>query len=213
MRAPEPPQKVNAFLPENKPVVQAAREAAGKADTLVVAKCVQCREYETTTAGPWVESWYVSTWKVLRVERGKWPEESVSFRFLDRWPMPKRGVPSVKPTMPYRVGAMRAFHIDTRKGATIVADEARSQIPPHGRVTRPAYDAGNPESELLYGRISDAARAFTQKERRVTGPAHVVEQYGHLFVVEIETLNDSFAVVVDDRTLAVVWADAASLSD
>jgi hypothetical protein len=209
--APMPPQKVNAYLPGNAPVVQAAAGAADKADTLVLAKCVQSREYATTTAGDWVDSWYVTTWKVLRVERGKWPEEAVSFKFLDRWPLPKRGVPSIKPPMAYHVGAMRAFYIDTRREPTIVADEARSQIPPHGSVTRPKYDIGSPESEALYERISDAARAFTQKERRVTGPANVVEQYGHWFVVEVETLDDSFAVVVNDETMAVTWAESAEV--
>ncbi len=207
--APVPPEKVNAYLPGNVPVVRAAAEAAKKADVLVVAKCVRCREYATTTAGDWVNSWYVATWKVIRVERGSWPTGVVSFKFLDRWPLPKRGVPSIKPSMPYHVGAIRAFYLDTKYGPALVADEARSHIPPHGPVTRPVYDVGSPESQALYERISRAARAFTQKERRVTGPAHVVEQYGHLFVVEIETLDDSFAVVVNDETNVVTWAESA----
>jgi hypothetical protein len=209
--SPAAPQKVNACLPDDRPVVQAVPGAGQKADTIVLAKCIRSNEYETTTSGDWVNSWCVTTWKVLKVEQGTWPESTLSFKFVDRWQMPKKGVPSMKPTPPYHVGAMRAFHIDTRRWPTIVADESRSQIPPHGPVSRPAYAVGSPESEVLYERISDAARKFTWTVRGVNGPAHVTEQYGHLFVVEVETLDDSFAVAVNDETMEASWAEAADL--
>jgi hypothetical protein len=204
---PQVARKVNVYLPRNLPVSGAGLEASRKADTLVLAKCVRSEEYATTTAGDSVNSWYTTTWKVLQVERGRWPEETISFVFRDRWQLSKSGTALRTSAVPYYVGAIRAFYIDTRGRHTIVADEARSRIPPHGSVTRAEYDIDNPELRQLYERIANAARAFVQHEWGVTGPARVTEQYGRSFVVEIETPSDSAAVVVNGETMAVRWAD------
>jgi hypothetical protein len=208
--APQPPEKVNAFLPKNMPPVAAGSQIGDKADALVLARCTKSHEYATTVDGDWVNSWCLTTWGVLRVERGKWPPEMLSFVFCDRWRVPKTGMTWRKPPIPYYVGAVRAFFIDTAGGKpTIVADEARSRILPYGTVTRPSYSGREPEAGEFFNRIVDMARAFVMQERGVHGMASVTEQNGRWYVVEIETGNESIAVVVDAESWIVKWADPA----
>ncbi len=203
----QPPHAVNAHLLGNVPVERTGLEPSGNADTVLLAKCTESQEYATTTSGDWVNSWYVTTWSVLRVERGKWPEDTLSFIFCDRWRPAKLGILSNKAATPYYAGAVRAFYLDTRRKPTIVADQVRSRIPPHGNVTRAEYDVTNSELRLLHERVGAAARDFVQNARGVTGPSTVSEQYGRSFVVEVEAGKDSLAVVVNGETLAVRWAD------
>jgi hypothetical protein len=207
--APQPPQKVNAYLPANVPLVGAGTEACATADAIVLGKCAQCREYATIVQGDWVNSWYVAQWRVLRVEQGQWPDRTISFVFVDKWPAPDSGIMVKKAPMPYHVGAVRAFCLDMKGQPTIVADQSRSRIPPYAPVTRPTYNVSDPQIVTFYERIANTAKAFVRRERSVTGPADVTEQYGRLYVVEIETVSDSLAVVVDGDTWAVQWADPA----
>lgn len=230
--APEPPQNVNAYLPKNVPVIGAGIEVCDKADTLVLAQCTQSKEYATIVEGNWVNSWCVTAWKVLQVERGKWPQETISFIFCDKWPTPQPGIMVRKAPIPYYTGAIQAFCIDTADAKTtivatrpnpggptyvlsadrkcmIVATQPRSRIPPHGPIQWPTYDVRDPNSRDLFGRIVDAAKVFVHQQRGATGTANVSEQYGDLYVVEIKTDDNSWAVVVNADGLAVKWADPA----
>lgn len=205
---PAPPHRVNAYLPDNVPVAAISLDNAKEADVLVLAQCARSEEYATLLEGKWVNSWYVTQWKVIRVERGKWPQQSITFAFLDKWLAPQMGVAAVnKAPVPYYVGAVRAFCIKSGGRPTIVASQSRSRIPPYGPVTRPLYDANNPEAPAFYERIYSAAKAFIWNERHKMGPVHVTEQYGRLYVVEVDLDSQSIAVVVDADSLTVQWAD------
>jgi hypothetical protein len=211
--APAAPHRVNAYLPKCLPVVGIGLEAAEKADTLVLAQCAHSEEYATILEGKWVNSWYVTQWKVLRVERGEWVQPTVTFVFLDRWLAPKLGAPALNKTpVPYYVGAVRAFCIETKGKAIIVADQSRSRIPPYGPVTRPTYDMSNPEVPEMYNKITNAAKAFVWNQRHVMGPVNVTEQYGRLYVAEMDTGSQSIAVVVDADNVSVQWADPSDVT-
>jgi hypothetical protein len=226
---PAPAQKVNAHLPKDVPVLDADPQACNKADTLVLAQCAQRLEYADIIKGDRVDIWYVTQWKVLDVGRGKWPYETVSFVFREERRMQKSGVLLEGSPIPYYVGAIMAFCIDTAGGkttiaathpdaggptyvlsydnSTIIASQPRSRIPPHNPSQRPIYDMRDPNSNDLYGRITDAARVFVRQQVGATGAVNVSEEYGVLYVVEIKTEKDSWAVVVDRDSLAVKWAD------
>jgi hypothetical protein len=205
--APRPSEKINAYLPQNVPVVDAKPEVREKADVVLLAQCRRVREYSTELDGKWVNSWYATTWKVIRIERGKWPQDTLIFYFRDRWPAPGSGILLDRAPPRYYVGAIRAFNVDSRGSPTIVADEARSRIPPHGSVARPIYNSSDPAAVDLFERIENAVRAFVWKEIGVIGAVYVTEQYGTQYVAELRTNSRSAAVVVDGDSLAVRWAD------
>ncbi len=202
--APAPARNVNAYLPKNAAVYGEDRDTWRTADTLVVAQCTQVEEYATTVKGNWVQHWYVTYWQVIRVERGAWPEETVSFVFHDSWPTAESGIALKAAPRVYYKGAVVGFCIDTSEAKpVIVAQQARSRVPMHGTLQRPKYDIRDPESTRLFQRVVEAARLFLQQANAGGGALTVTEEYDTFFVVETRAADDSVALKVEKGSYRV----------
>lgn len=203
--APAPPQRVNAVLPDNLPAYRGSQEDCDKADAVVLAQCTQRQEYAKRVSGNWERHWYVSTWQVVRVERGRWPDGSVDFIFYERWPTPESGIVldlRAGPPVYYR-GALMAFCIDTsRRRPTVVAQEERSRIPPHAKLRQPPRDFRREENDV-HRQIIAAVDRFFENDPRKLGMRQVVEEYDGFYVVEISNAVESEVVTVEKGSYKV----------
>lgn len=191
-----PPQRVSAILPKDTAIYGESPDVCGKADALVVAQCRKIEEYSSTVQGNWVQHWYLTEWRVIRVERGEWPAETVSFVFRESSVSPQSSIVLRRPTPVYYKGAVLGFCIDTSKSKpVIVAQQARSRLPSYGSLRRPHYDAGDPNSVQVIQHVTEAARQFLQAPFGGVSLA-VTEEYDAFFVVEVRTAEDSVALIV-----------------
>ncbi len=199
---PGPPREVSAVLPKHTPLSGEDLDACRTADTLVVVQCRLAEQYDSTVQSGWVRNWYLSEWQVIRVERGRWPDETISFVFRDSWPTSESGF--VLRTAPpvYYEGAVMAFCIDTsRSKPTIVAQQTRSRAPSYGSLKRPRYDPRDPESVRTIERVLEAARRFLGQQGG--GSLMVTEEYDDFFVVELKRPEGSLALRVEKDSYRV----------
>ncbi len=199
---PVPPQGVSALLPKHAALYAEDWSACDEADALVVSQCTQVEEYDSIIKGNWVEHWYRTEWRVIRVERGEWPEETISFVFRDRGSPSQSGFYLGKAPQVYYRGAVVGFCLDTSKSTpVIVTQQARSRLPSHGSLRCPRYDAREPGREQMFQNVIEAARRFVQLP--FGGSLAVTEEYDTFFVVEVTTPDDSAALKVEKNSYRV----------
>lgn len=207
---PAPPQRVNAVLPKNLPIYREEPEACDKADAVVLTQCTQRQEYAKRVRGNWERHWYVTSWRVVRVERGQWPDASVDFISYESWPTLESGI--VLEALPpvYYPGALLAFCIDTsQRRPIIVAQEERSRIPPHGKLRQPPrgfYDRGKSGT---YDAVVAAATQFARSSEGKMLPRGVVEEYDDFYVVELGNALESQVVTVQKGSYHVQAVEPA----
>ncbi len=201
---PVPPQRVNAVLPKNRRLPGESQDDCDSADAVVLAQCTQRQEYATTVRGNWERHWYVTRWQVVRVERGQWPHASIAFISYYSWPTPESGILLTASYPAYYKGALMAFCIDTSQHRpTIVAQEERSRIPPHGKPRRPPRVFYDLDKNSIYNDVMAAARRFIGKDRGRIMPRRVVEEYDDFYVVDIGNALESAVVTVDKGSYRV----------
>lgn len=127
--------ETNVVLPGTRPQPE-VETAPG--DTVVVAMYEGTVEYavEKTNDVNWRRHWNLSKYKVLRVERGHWPDETVHFVFDYHWPTIESGIMlRVAPDdrFPHgRRGTVWALNLDTcSQPAKLVGFSQRSVAPPY----------------------------------------------------------------------------------
>jgi hypothetical protein len=202
--APAPPQQVNAVLPGNHPIYGEPRGDCAETNAVVLAQCTQRQEYAKTVRGHWERHWYVTSWRVVRVERGPWPDTSVDFIAYDSWPTPESGILLKAPVAEYYRGALLAFCIDTSQPRpTIVAQEKRSPIPPHGKLHSPPRDFYDRDEGSIYKPVMAAVRQFLVDNRRKLGGYRVLEAYDDRYVVEVLNAEGSEVVTVEKDSYRV----------
>ena len=178
--APPPRRRVNAVMPENWRS-QFDRPAAG--DTTVLARCHRARRYAVTRQGDRDFWWYVIEFLVLRVERGKWSEERLSFVCSDVWAVRGSGFYIRKAPYTYLRGRLFAFRLDTTKQpARIVGQERRSYLPPHGRAIPWKLDVDKPAGRKTFDRVKSAVREF--EKRKILNRSEFPEETGRFYIVE-----------------------------
>jgi len=204
--APAPPQRVNAVLPKNVPVYEPPG-VCDRADTVVLAQCTQRQEYARTVWGNWARHWYVTSWRVVLVERGQWPHTSVDFIAYDGRPTPGSGIILRMPRMPFPVyyrGALLAFCIDTSQPRpTIVAQEERSRVPPYGRLQLPPREFYDPVEGSIRNAVMAAVRQFVGRDQDKIRPLRVIEEYGNFYVVEVGSALEPEVVTVEKGSYRV----------
>lgn len=202
--APGPPQKVSATLPGNAARATEDPNACAAADTLVAAQCIEVEEYHSTVLRDRVRRWYLTEWRVIRVERGYWPEKTIRFAFHDSSPVSESGIVFTITPPVYYPGAIMAFCVDTNRATpTIVAQQPRSRVPSYGTLSRPRYDARDPETAEVFQRVLDTARAYAQRTLGPGGTLTVTEEYDTFFVVEVRYDDDSVALRVEKGSYRV----------
>jgi hypothetical protein len=113
-RPPGPLPAVNAALPNDVPVyVDCPANNDPNADTRVVARCRGSANFWKTTRGDWEYTWAVVGCDVLTVERGTWPDATLSFLAWDSWPTLESGILVNKQPWPYFKDVVLAFDLDT----------------------------------------------------------------------------------------------------
>ena len=163
---PEPWPVVNAVLPQLMPLYEgyaggdeaggmggAAPDAAQKpdagnasgaepgpdavGDTRVVARCCGCENFWQKTRGNWEYTWMVVRFDVEAVERGTWPDATLSFICWDSWPTPESGIMVDKLPWPYCKDARFAFDLDTSQKPPLVVKQKTLFDPRHSPETQP----------------------------------------------------------------------------
>jgi len=113
-RPPGPLPAVNATVPNDVAVYfDCPADSDPNADTRVVARCRGSEEFWKKTRGNWEYTWGVVRCDVLTVERGTWPDATVSFLCWDAWPTPESGIMVSKPPWPYFKDTILVFDLDT----------------------------------------------------------------------------------------------------
>ncbi len=197
-------QKASALLPKNAAISGENPDRCLSAETLVVAQCTRVEEYDSTVKGDWVQHWYVTEWRAIRIERGEWPAETLSFVFHDRSPASGSGIVLREAPPAYYRGAVMGFCIKASGSKpVIVAQQARSRVPSYGTLRRPKYDARDPESTQVFQSVIEAARRFVQRAVGGGGALAVTEEYDRFFVVEVRTADDSVALRVEKGSYRV----------
>lgn len=198
---PAPPQAVNALLPRHAPIYSAGLKASETADVEMVGRCRSVKEYAKRIKGDWERHWYQVVLEVVEVRAGRWDDANVVFVFYDSWPTPESGIILKKPMFPYRTGWVFALWLDTsQKPALIVGHERRSVIPPHAEIRQPALDFEERETRELLNHLTDAAKAFIERQGKKLGGLSVTEEHDDFFVVENCIGFDSLAVIVEKDT-------------
>lgn len=125
---PRPPTLVNAALPGDN--VFFRQDAYQVADTVVVARIEASQEYARKVQGDWEWHWSVITAKVLRIEKGTWPEGDLRFIVAQIWPTRESGIMLKMAPFPFRTGLVYVFGLDTSvKPARVLRYDARSPGP------------------------------------------------------------------------------------
>ena len=141
----------------------------------------------------------IADWRAIRIERGWWPEEDISFVFREGG-QASRYDPSIA-TVPdvYYPGAVMGFCIDTGKSTPVIlAQEPRSRTLSHGMLTRPNYDPSDRSRPEVFEKVLDAARGFLSETLHANGTLSLTEEYGQFFVVEARTADNSVAMRVEE---------------
>jgi hypothetical protein len=200
---PAPPQRVNAILPKNLPAYRGSQEDCDKADAVMLAQCTLRQEYAKRVQGNWEQHWYATSWRVVRVERGQWPDVSVDFISYESWPTPESGIILEALLAVYYRGALLAFCIDTSQDKpTIVAQEQRSRIPPHGKLRLPPRDFYDP-GKVIWRDVMAAAMEFARSTGGKMLPRRVIEEYDDFYVVELGNAFEWEVVTVKKGTYEV----------
>lgn len=199
---PAPPREVSVALPRNTPIYVEDPNACQEADALVVAQCTRVEPYGG--AGGSSRAWYLTEWRVIRVEWGYWPERTLSFVFRQRHTAsPSSPYLGEVPTVYYE-GVVMGFCIETSASPpAIVAQQMRSRTPPYGSLRRPRYNAGNPEIADVFQRVVEAAWQYLNPTAEGIESVEVTEEYDAFFVVEARTADGSIALRVDKNTYRV----------
>lgn len=198
---PSPPQAVNASLPKNACICSVRLKGSETADVEMVVRCTSVKKYAKTVKGDWERYWHQVVFEVVEVRAGRWDDPNVVFVCYDAWPTPESGIILKKPMFPYRTGLVFALWLDTsQKPALIVGQERRSVIPPHGKIRRPALDFEERETRELLNHLTDAAKAFIERQGKKLRGLQVAEEHDDFFVVEIRSAFDSLAVIVEKGT-------------
>ena len=193
----KPPGKVNACL--SSPYEFYGIKSVSQPDTSIIAQCLRIEKYDQRTKGNWITYWYLTDWKIIKVESGNWSDPNLSFVIADTWPTPESGIEVDKMPWPYRQGRIFCFGIDTsKKLPLIVSQEYRSRIAPYG----PAH-ALKERKEEIHKKIIESVGNFLKNEGsyfKLT-VLQVVEECDDFFVVECLDPNGfAKAVCVDKNT-------------
>lgn len=125
---------VNAALRDHVPVYV---DRAADGDARVVARCRGCEEFWKTRRGDWEYTWVVARFDVLTVERGSWPDPTLSFVCWDAWPTIESGIMVYKHPWPYRKDVTLAFDLDTTQHPARVIGQVVRYDPLVAPITRP----------------------------------------------------------------------------
>lgn len=181
-----------------------------EAEAVVIARCVEVRQYATVRRGNWDFLWYLVACDVIRVERGRWPHDRVVFCYYGTRPTPESGIRMLFKTAlcPYVEGRVVALALEPEaEPPRVLGQERRSRLPPHGR---PTYmDAQGESGERLHHRLWRAVRDFAEQEGwpKVTGASHF-EVTDEAYLVEVilrrpDGESVRRAVAVDKETFSV----------
>ena len=97
-------------------------------DTRIHARCSDYREFAQRKRNKnWIEYWAVATFDIVQVQRGTWPENTLSFLTMSIWPTPESGI-MVDQVLLYRPGVEFIFELRTdEQPARIVG---QTMLPP-----------------------------------------------------------------------------------
>lgn len=196
----KPLGKVNARL--SSPHEFYVIKSVSQPDARIIAQCLHIEKYDQKTKGNWITYWYLTDWKVINVESGKWSDPNLSFVIADAWPTPKSGFEVYKMPWPYRQGRIFCFDIDTsKKLPLIVSQEERSRIYPYGPVHRVLK-----LDEKIVNRIYASVEDFLKNNEGDFKLGRIVENLDNVFVVECPRTDIlSRAVTVDKDSYKVSW--------
>jgi len=126
---------VNAALPDHVPLYD---DGAVEGDTRVVARSRGCEEFWKKRRGDWEYTWLVARFDVLTVERGSWPDPTLSFVCWDAGPTLESGILLYTRPWPYRKGVTLAFDLDTTQHPARVIGQVVRHDPFAAPTTQPA---------------------------------------------------------------------------
>jgi len=126
---------VNAALPNDVPLYD---DRAADGDTRVVARSRGCEEFWKKRRGDWEYTWLVARFDVLKVERGSWPDPTLSFVCWDAGPTLESGILLYTRPWPYRKGVTLAFYLDTTQRPARVIGQVVRHDPFAAPTTQPA---------------------------------------------------------------------------
>lgn len=128
-RPPEPLPGVNAVLAEGLPFEGQVAEG----DTRVVVRCRGGDIFWKKTRGDWEYQWLVVRFDVLEVERGRWPEPTVSFICWIKWPTPESGI-MVSVETHYLKGERLVFDLETSQQPALIVGQRAMPDPVKGPI-------------------------------------------------------------------------------
>ena len=104
-------------LPEN-------GELPETGDTRIHARCRDYREFaQRRRDKDWIEYWAVVTFDIVQVQRGTWPEDTLSFLTMAAWPTPESGI-MVDQVLLYRPGVEFIFELRTDEQPARIVGQA-----------------------------------------------------------------------------------------
>ena len=181
-----------------------------EAEAVVVARCIEVRQYATVRRGNWDFLWYLVACDVIRAERGRWPHDRVVFCCYDTWPTPESGIKVKKAPFPYVEGRVVALALEPRAvPPRVVGQERRSRLPPHGKPQPLAFDLQGEEGKRFYTRLDTAIRTFAEQQGwpEVSGGSHFEvtdEEYvAEVVLQRLDGETERRAVAVEKETFAV----------
>ena len=100
-------------------------------DTRVYARYRDYREYAQRKHNKnWIEYWAVATFDVVEVQRGAWPDDTLSFLSMSMWPTPESGI-MVDQVLVYRPGTEFLFELRTDEKPARIVGQALLPLPPN----------------------------------------------------------------------------------
>ncbi|HNQ21979.1 MAG TPA: hypothetical protein PKK06_02685 [Phycisphaerae bacterium] len=147
-RPPQPWPAVNAAVPDFLPLhghyvrgddagVASPDEPVAGADTRVVARCRGSDSFWQKIRGDWEYTWVVARFDVESVERGSWPDPTLSFICWEIWPTLESGITVSKPPWPYWKDARFAFELDKTQEPPLIVGQKTMYDPRNCPATQP----------------------------------------------------------------------------
>jgi hypothetical protein len=195
-----PAPKFNACL--SSPYDFYSIKSALKPDTYIVVQCRRIQQYDLQTKGDCNAYWYLTDWKVINVEKGKWSDPNLTFVIADNCPSPQSGIMLKKMIWPYTKGCIFCFGLDTsQKNPLIVCQESRSRIAPDFPIQGPKA-MNNDTCEKVFKKVNN----FTRKEKTGLVNLQITEEFDTFFIVSgICPDGSEKFVLVDKDSYLVNW--------
>ncbi len=115
---PRPPGRVNARLDLAE---RPSPSAESPGDTVVRGTIRSAKRYASRVRGDWEDSWHLVIVDVIEVQRGRWPDRTVSFTCRETWPTIESGIVLDESPPWWMPGSMVVLRLDTtRRPARIV---------------------------------------------------------------------------------------------